>query len=184
MPRVRPFPQAVVSTSSAATSVTAAGAAAFVGATALLDAPDALSFLPPLPRKGRLAAFSRSAIGGLLLAVCCLLAGCGSSTDTMQRKLDKIANEDLQDIIKEIPEKARSMALSKPYFKVDEYQEFHGDTAIVYQAKATLVFFYLDPSLDLCQVRQYRYKTTSGIWDRYDVKLMHFPKKYYGIGPQ
>jgi hypothetical protein len=102
----------------------------------------------------------------------------------MQRKLEQIANEDLQDIAKEIPDKAKGVALSKPYFKVDEYQEFHGDTAIVYQAKATLVFFYLDPSLDLCQVRKYRYKTTSGIWDRYDVKLMHFPKKYSGNGLQ
>ena len=74
--------------------------------------------------------------------------------------------------------------LAKPYYKVDEYQEFHGDTAIVYQAKATLVFFYLDPSLDLCQMRKYRYKTTSGIWDRYEVKLIHFPKKYSGIPPQ
>ncbi len=119
-----------------------------------------------------------------LLLFSMLLAGCGSSTDTMQRKLDKIAGEDLQDIIKDVPEKARSMALAKPYYKVDEYLEFHGDTAIVYQAKATLVFFYLDPSLDLCQVRQYRYKTTSGIWDRYDVKLMHFPKKYSGIEGQ
>ncbi len=113
-----------------------------------------------------------------------LLAGCGSSTDTMQRKLDVIASEDLQDIIKEIPDKARGVALAKPYYKVDAYQEFHGDTAVVFQAMATVVFFYLDPSLDLCQVRKYRYKTTSGIWDRYDVKLMHFPKKYSGVAGQ
>jgi hypothetical protein len=136
----------------------------------------------PLP--GPLTAFAAWTGAFLLIAVLGLLTGCGSSTDTMQRKLEQIANEDLQDIAKEIPEKARSMALSKPYFKVDEYQEFHGDTAIVYQANATLVFFYLDPSLDLCQVRKYRYKTTSGIWDRYDVKLMHFPKKYSGNGLQ
>jgi hypothetical protein len=119
-----------------------------------------------------------------LLASISLLAGCGSSTDTMQRKLDKIAAEDMADIIKEVPETAKRVMLAKPYYKIDEYLEFHGDTARVFQAKATLVFFYLDPSLDLCQVRQYRYKTTSGIWDRYEVKLMHFPKKYSGIEAQ
>ena len=112
------------------------------------------------------------------------LQGCGSSTNTMQKKLDAIAVEDMQDIIKEIPDKAKGSILSKPYYKVDEYQEFHGDTAIVYQAKAVLVYFYLDPSLDLCQVRKYRYKTSSGIWDRYEVKLTHFPKKYSGVPAQ
>jgi hypothetical protein len=169
MPRVSPFPNAVLST---------------VNAAAGADAPQPAGAPAATTLPGRLTAVPLWVVGSLLLAVCCLFAGCGSSTDTMQRKLDKIANEDLQDIIAEIPEKARSVALAKPYFKVDKYKEFRGDTAIVYQAMATVVFFYLDPSLDLCQVRQYRYKTSSGIWDRYDVKLMHFPKKYSGIGPQ
>jgi hypothetical protein len=123
-------------------------------------------------------------LAAVFLAALCSLAvvldGCGSSTKTMQKKLEEVALEDLQDIIKEVPPTAKTSMLVKPYFKVDDFQEFHGDTAIVYQAKATLVFFYLDPSLDLCQVRKYRYKTSSGIWDRYDVKLVHFPKKYSG----
>jgi hypothetical protein len=108
------------------------------------------------------------------------LAGCSSSTETMQNKLERIGASDLQDIVAEIPAKARPAALAKPYFKVEEYQEFHGDTAIVFQAKATLLFFYLDPSLDLCQRRQYRYKTTSAMWDRYKVQLIHFPAKFSG----
>lgn len=120
----------------------------------------------------------------LLIATVFLMTGCGSSTETMQRKLEKIAGEDLNDILSEVPETAKGVVLAKPYYKVDEFVEFHGDTAIVYQAKATLVFFYLDPSLNLCQIRKYRYKTTSGIWDRYDVKLIHFPKKYSGIQTQ
>ena len=124
------------------------------------------------------------AAASLLITLACFLAGCSSSTDTMQRKLEKIAGEDLKDILAEIPDKAKGSVLSNPHYKVDEFLEFHGDTAIVYQAKATLVFFYLDPALDLCQVRKYRYKSSSGIWDRYDVKLVHFPKKYYGIPPQ
>ena len=122
----------------------------------------------------------------LLASACfsCLVSGCGSSTETMQRKLDRIAAEDMQDIINDIPAKAKSAVLAKPFFKVDEYLEFHGDTARVYQAKATLLYFYLDPSLDLCQIRKYRYKTSSGIWDRYEVKLIHFPKNYSGIRAQ
>lgn len=127
---------------------------------------------------------ARMAAAGLIIALACFLAGCSSSTDTMQKRLEKIGSEDLSDILAEIPDKAKGAVLAKPHFKVDEFLEFHGDTAIVYQAKATLVFFYLDPSLDLCQVRKYRYKTSSGVWDRYEVKLVHFPKKYSGIPPQ
>jgi hypothetical protein len=126
-----------------------------------------------------------SLLSWVFLAVCAaFFTGCGSSTETMQKKLDAIAAEDLKDIIKEVPEKARKAMLAKPYYKIDHYQEFHGDTAIVFQANATLVFFYLDPSLNLCQLRKYRYRTTSAIWDRYEVKLVHFPKKYSGIETQ
>jgi hypothetical protein len=109
-------------------------------------------------------------------------AGCGSSTGTMQSRLEKIGQSDLQDIISDIPPKARQAKLAKPYFKIESYQEFHGDTAIAFQAMATVYFFYLDPSLDLCQMRKYRYKTTAGMWDRYEVKLVHFPTKFSGIG--
>jgi hypothetical protein len=126
---------------------------------------------------------SANAVWAFMLSAL-LLAGCGSSSDTMQKKLDAIAAQDMQDILKDLPASAKSAVLAKPYYKVDEYQEFHGDTAIVFQAKATLVYFYLDPSLDLCQVRKYRYKTSSAFWDRYEVKLMHFPEKYSGFRPQ
>jgi hypothetical protein len=137
-----------------------------------------------MPRIRVLDKAASTAAVSLLIALACFLAGCGSSTDTMQRKLEKIGGEDLKDILAEIPDKAKGAVLAKPHYKLDEFLVFHGDTAIVYQAKATLVFFYLDPSLDLCQVRKYRYKTSSGIWDRYEVKLVHFPKKYSGIPPQ
>jgi hypothetical protein len=120
----------------------------------------------------------------LLASLAVALAGCGASTKTMEKQLAEVAAEDMADIIKDIPAKAKGSLLARPHFKVDEFQEFHKDTAIVYQAKATVVFFYLDPSLDLCQVRKYRYKTSAGAWDRYEVKLMHFPKKYSGLAPQ
>jgi len=99
----------------------------------------------------------------------------------MQKKLERIGAEDLQDIVAEIPAQARQAKLARPFFKIDSYQEFHGDTAIVFQAMATIYFFYLDPSLNLCQMRKYRYKPTAGMWDRYEVKLIHFPSKFSGI---
>jgi hypothetical protein len=102
----------------------------------------------------------------------------------MQKKLEKIGESDLQDIIAEIPPQAKASKLARPYFKIDEYKEFHGDTAVVFQAMATVYFFYLDPSLDLCQMRKYRYKRTAGMWDRYEVKLVHFPSKYSGVPVQ
>ncbi|MDQ3000032.1 MAG: hypothetical protein M3Y08_02040 [Fibrobacterota bacterium] len=129
--------------------------------------------------------FPTSLLSWVTLAVwAALFMGCGSSTETMQKKLEAIAAEDLKDIIKEVPDKARKVILAKPYYKIDHYQEFHGDTAIVFQANASVIFFYLDPSLNLCQTRKYRYRRTSAIWDRYEVKLIHFPKKYSGIETQ
>src|SRR3954468_6077077 len=86
-----------------------------------------------------------------------LWSGCTSSHDTLQSKLQAIGKSDLEDILVDLPPTAKSALLSKPYFTVLNYQEFHGDTAIAYQANATLLFFYLDPSLDLCQQRKYRF---------------------------
>ena len=112
-----------------------------------------------------------------------LLGGCLSSSETLQEKLEEIGKSDLQDILNDLPPKAKGAVLAKPYFKVDAFREFPRDSAIVFQAYAKLVFFYLDPDLDLCQVRKYRYKTSSRIWDRYEVKLVHVPAKYSGNPP-
>lgn len=121
----------------------------------------------------------------LLSAVFLLhLSGCGSSTGTMRKKLDKIGMDDLKDILAEIPAQARQARLAQPYFKIESYREFHGDTSVVFQAMATLYFFYLDPSLGLCQMRKYRYKRTSAMWDRYEVKLVHIPEKFSGKEPE
>ena len=124
----------------------------------------------------------RFAFIGLACVSLLCWSGCGSSTGTMQSRLEKIGQADLEDILAEIPPQARQSKLAKPYFKIDDYKEFHGDTAIAFQAMATIYFFYLDPALDLCQMRKYRYKRTAGMWDRYEVKLVHFPTKFSGIG--
>lgn len=117
------------------------------------------------------------------LAGALLLGGCLSTTETLREKLEEIGKSDLQDILNDLPPKAKGALLAKPYFKVDEFREFPRDSAIVYQGYAKLVFFYLDPDLNLCQVRKYRYKTSARIWDRYEVKLVHVPAKYSGIAP-
>lgn len=114
----------------------------------------------------------------ILLLAGLLWTGCTSSPETLQAKLDEIGRSDLQDILNDLPPKAKSSVLAKPYFKVHEFREFPRDSAMVYQAYAALIFFYLDPSVNLCQIRKYRYKTSSRVWDRYDVKLRHFPAKY------
>lgn len=117
------------------------------------------------------------------LGACLLAVGCTSSPETLRAKLEAIGQSDLKDILSDLPTKAKGSVLAKPHFVVDEFKEFQGDTAIVFQAYASLVFFYLDPDLGLCQVRKYRYKTSSRIWDRYEVKLKHIPRKYSGTAP-
>jgi hypothetical protein len=125
----------------------------------------------------------RLLLASIPFAAALLLGGCLSSSETLREKLEEIGRSDLQDILNDTPPKAKGALLAKPYFKVDEFREFPRDSAIVYQAYAKLVFFYLDPDLDLCQVRKYRYKTSSRIWDRYEVKLVHVPAKYSGTPP-
>jgi hypothetical protein len=108
-----------------------------------------------------------------------LLGACGSPPQEMQRKLQDIGRADMDVIVHDLSPTARQQALlSKPYFVVDEYQEFKGDTARMFQAYASLVFFYLEPSLDLCQVRKYRYNRSARLWERFDVVLEHIPPKY------
>lgn len=128
-------------------------------------------------------ALFRISLSPIALAGALLLGGCLSSSETLHEKLQEIGQSDLQDILGDLPPKARGALLAKPYFKVDEFREFPRDSAIVFQGYAKLVFFYLDPELDLCQVRKYRYKTSARIWDRYEVKLVHIPAKYSGNPP-
>ena len=110
-----------------------------------------------------------------------LLQSCGSPPKEMEGKLQEIGKSDLEFIVSELSEKARHEAvLAKPFFVVDKYEEFKGDSARVFQAYAVLVFFYLDPSLDLCQVRKYRYNRSARVWERFEAVLEHFPPKYAG----
>ncbi len=118
-----------------------------------------------------------------LLALGLFLGACGSPPQEMKQKLQEIGRADMDVIVQGLSDTARREALlDKPYFLVDEYKEFKGDTARVYQAYAVLAFFYLDPSLDLCQIRKYRYNRSARVWERFDVVLEHLPPKYAGAG--
>ena len=117
--------------------------------------------------------------GFLFLSASLLFEACGSPPKEMRNKLQDIGRADLDFIVGELSEKTRHEAvLAKPYFLVDEYQEYQGDSARVFQAYASLIFFYVDPSLDLCQVRKYRYNRSARVWERFEVVLEHFPPKY------
>jgi hypothetical protein len=96
----------------------------------------------------------------------------------MKEALDEAAKEDLKIILADLPASAQGVKLFRPYYVVDEYEEFHGDTALVYQGRAKLVFFYLDSSIDLCQIRKYRFKRSNRSWERYENELKHIPQKY------
>jgi hypothetical protein len=111
-----------------------------------------------------------------LAAFACL--ACMASTVELKQALDVTAKEDLKIILEDIPPPARPSLLPDPHYVIDEYEEFRGDTALVYQARAKLVFFYLNSSLNLCQIRKYRFKRSANAWERYEVELKHTPQKY------
>lgn len=113
------------------------------------------------------------------LGLCALVAvGCMASSSKIKESLEEAAKEDLKIIVADLPATASSAKLYKPYYIVDEFEEFTGDTALVYQARAKLVFFYLDASVDLCQIRKYRFKRSNHSWERYENELKHIPQKY------
>ena len=85
--------------------------------------------------------------------------------------MEKLAETDLKDILTELRAKdCDSLISPNPYYEIDEFQVFTGDTARVFGAYAQINFYYLK-SLKLYQMRKYRYKTVVGVWDRYDIKL-------------
>jgi hypothetical protein len=100
----------------------------------------------------------------------------------LKTSLEEMGKADLKDILQELKKSGKASALSNsPRYVIDDFIEFHGDTARVYQAYAALIFFYLD-DMDLCQVRKYRFKTSARVWDRYSVELKHIPEKYISLG--
>ncbi len=116
----------------------------------------------------------------LFLVFALVLVACKSSPDVVQIRLNDILQSDLDYILNEFRGKPGMKALSaNPHYVIDEFKEFQGDTSRVFQAYASVYFFYLE-SLGLCQNRKYRYRTTAKIWERYEVKLLHIPDKFLG----
>jgi hypothetical protein len=127
--------------------------------------------------------FTQSAFQGVLmitgviyLPLVFLLYGCGSPPEEIDRKLHDAAILDLEYIVEELsPSAKRQGMLAKPFYKIGEVVEYHGDSASVIQAYARIDFFYLSPELGLYQVRKYQYKRSARDWERIDVKLLHLP---------
>lgn len=101
-----------------------------------------------------------------------------ASSEFLHQSLDEGAESDLKIIVSDLPATAKASVLAKPYYVIDEFEEFKGDTAMVFQAKAVIVFFYLDLDLNLCQIRKYRFKRSAKSWERYEVELKHIPQKF------
>lgn len=122
----------------------------------------------------------------LLPAFLCLfllLCGCTASRKDLEEKLEEIAARDLEDILKEMKAKRLTAQLTpSPRYRVKELTEFEGDSARVYQAMATVLFFYFQ-GIDLCQERKYRFNTSGRFWDRYEVRLRHIPREAAGTPP-
>lgn len=111
---------------------------------------------------------------------CALLAfvSCTSSPELIQNRLEEICESDLNDIVTELHQEGKGpLVAEKPRYLIDTLEIFQGDSALIYQAYAKVYFFYLK-NVKLCQVRQYRFLTTSRTWDRFEVKLIHIPPRF------
>lgn len=122
--------------------------------------------------------FKRKSIAAWAGMAALLLMACMANTVELKQALDVTAKEDLKIIIDDLPASARAAVLPQPHYVIDEFEEFQGDTARVFQARAVLVFFYLNPNINLCQVRKYRFNRSASAWERYEVELRHTPTKY------
>jgi hypothetical protein len=105
----------------------------------------------------------------LLIVLCLVAAGCsGESEQFIEEKFRFILDDDLKAIVAEIKEKDSTALLSKPYYRIESYEHFKQGR--MFSHKAVVHFFYLK-SIQMIQIRKYRYSPTMGQWQRYYKKL-------------
>lgn len=107
-----------------------------------------------------------------------LLLSCTVSKDSLNESLNNLAKTDLDDIVLEIRDSGADSIISEnPEYKIVDFKFFKGDSGRAYKAYACVHFFYLS-SLNLHQIRKYRFNSVANFWDRYDIKLKHsYPAK-------
>jgi hypothetical protein len=105
----------------------------------------------------------------LFLVLCAFFFTCtGESEKFIEEKLRFILDDDLKTIITEVRQKDTTAVLSKPYYRIESYDQFTNSR--MYSHKAVVHFYYLK-SIKMMQIRKYRYSPTMGQWQRYYKKL-------------
>lgn len=102
-----------------------------------------------------------------------LIAGCSPDYSEAKEKLHPLLSSDLKFVVEEVKNKSQdSLLLKRPFYFIEDYREFHGDSSGKYLAYVEAHFYYLErPKLH--QVRKYRFAKNGRFWDRYEVVLQH-----------
>ncbi len=102
-----------------------------------------------------------------------LLTACSEPGYKRDKKLHSLLQEDLQFIVGEVQNASgKKYLIDSPYYAVEEYHIFKGDTARQIAAIAVVNFYYLD-SISIYEQRKYRYQANGRFWDRYYKKMKH-----------
>ncbi len=106
------------------------------------------------------------------------ILACSGSPERVKKRLNILAQKELEFIVNEIREKGKDSTLEKsPYFRIDTLQLFSGDTGRKIKAYAVVHYHYLK-SDKFFQVRKYRYNLDAGgIWERYELKIKYNVRK-------
>lgn len=99
----------------------------------------------------------------ILSSLVLILMGCGvnESEESIRKKLDIIAADDLAFIISELPE---NELMDSVYYKIASFKHFPRDVKFSYKAE---VDFYYFRDIRKKQLRKYRYQILQKKWDRY-----------------
>jgi hypothetical protein len=108
--------------------------------------------------------FEAAVLAGLFL-----LAGCAQDTaEAIRQKLETLARDDLQFIVKEISLLDTASLALEPRYKIIEYKVL--PRSDIYSVKAVVEFYYFR-DIKIKQVRKYRYLDKYLQWERYDKQL-------------
>jgi hypothetical protein len=113
----------------------------------------------------------------LFLSVLCLFFfSCGKNPEVLAGKLDSVLQEDLKYIVAEVQKgSGKKHLIEKPYYVVEKYKVYEGDTARIIAAYAVAHFYYFKDDIGIYQKRHYRYWSDKNYWDR-ERKSMEFVK--------
>ena len=103
-------------------------------------------------------------VKALLVLVLPVFFGCGEPDGLVRQKLDLVLEDDLKVMVEEIRRKDPSAVLEKPYYRVVQYENY--TKSVMFQRKAVVEFYYFR-TIQMMQVRKYRYSNLQRQWHRY-----------------